>query len=217
MHASELLSQTEYFLSRIDRLKSTDIASLQSLIRAHNHQYYELESPIISDTEYDRLFHALARLEADSGVFDPNSPTAKLAIQVSEQFQKVRHHYPMTSLDNTYNSQEVYEWNERMHRLIVSQSDGMHPEWDRTRARYYIQPKYDGLGLALVYEYGKLVRAITRGSGIEGEDVTLGALEIAHIPHTINALMSVDRMEIRGEVMMSRATFSRVNEERMQA
>ena len=80
---------------------------------------------------------------------------------------------------------------------------------------YYVQPKYDGLGLAVIYRYGKLEQAITRGSGVEGEDVTLGAYEIVGIPKDIEVLRTTERMEIRGEVMMSRTTFDRVNQERL--
>jgi DNA ligase (NAD+) len=88
------------------------------VIREHNRLYYQDEAPIISDTEYDILFHALARLEADHDMLDEASPTAKLAILASGQFQKVRHIYPMISLDNTYSTDEVREWNERMLRIL---------------------------------------------------------------------------------------------------
>lgn len=162
MQTHELLSTTSELLSRLHLLRETDIPTLREIIRAHNRLYYNDESPIISDTEYDELFHALARLEADHGVFDETSPTAKLAILASEQFQKVAHIYPMISLDNTYSTEEVNEWNERMLR-ILSKSEQNPPNppstssgqalsqrgietskpANRHNLSYYIQPKYD--------------------------------------------------------------------------
>lgn len=156
MQKAELLSLSSEYLKRIHLLKAGDIFPLREIIREHNRLYYEEDSPIISDVEYDVLFHALARAEADHDMIDEDSPTARLAILVSEQFQKVKHLYPMISLDNTYNGDEVRDFETRMRNVLKEQSPSTFP--------YYIQPKYDGLGLALVYQYGKLHRAITRGS-----------------------------------------------------
>ena len=165
MNQSELLSLSTDFLARKNNLKKDDILILREVVREHNRLYHIDEQPIISDTEYDQLFHALARLESDHDMFDQDSPTARLAILASEQFQKVKHLYPMISLDNTYNIEEVRDFEERMRNVLKAKSP--------KGFRYYVQPKYDGLGLAVIYEYGKLVQAITRGSGVEGEDVTL--------------------------------------------
>lgn len=118
MQLSELLSRSNDFLSRLHNLKKDDILTLREVVREHNRLYYQSESPIIGDTEYDQLFHALARAEADHDMFDESSPTARLAIMASEQFQKVKHLYPMISLDNTYSVEEVREWNERMVRIL---------------------------------------------------------------------------------------------------
>lgn len=205
MNQSQLLSLSTGFLRRKDTLKKADILTLREVIREHNHLYHILEQPIISDTEYDQLFHALARLESDHNMLDADSPTAQLAILASEQFQKVAHKYPMISLDNTYSVEEVRDFETRMRRIL-----DIDREFD-----YYIQPKYDGLGLAIIYSYGKFNQAITRGSGVEWEDVTLGTWEIQNIPKEITALKDIERMEIRGEVMMSRTTFEKVNKERL--
>lgn len=209
MEKSELLRISSDFLGRLHLLKKEDILILREVIREHNRLYYQEESPIVSDMEYDQLFHALARLEADFDMMDEDSPTARLAVLTSEQFQKVRHIYPMISLDNTYSADEVRDFEERMRNILRKNLQNL-GDFD-----YYIQPKYDGLGLALVYQYGVLVQGVTRWSGVEGEDVTLGVLEIANIPKKIDALGSIERMEIRGEVMMSRKTFDRVNAERL--
>lgn len=154
MNQSELLSLSTSFLARKNNLKKDDILTLREVIREHNRLYHVLEQPIISDTEYDQLFHALARLEVDYDMLDQDSPTAQLAILASEQFQKVQHQYPMISLDNTYNLEDVQDFEKRMRNVLKEKS----PQ----EFSYYVQPKYDGLGLAVVYEYGKLVRAITR-------------------------------------------------------
>lgn len=157
MQSSQLLSLSTYYLTRINNIRKEDIIPLREVIREHNRLYHEVENPIISDTEYDQLFHALARLESDYNMLDDDSPTAKLAILASGQFKKVKHIYPMISLDNTYSVAEVRDFEERMRRILDIQK-----EFD-----YYIQPKYDGLGLAIVYEYGQFTQAITRGSGVE--------------------------------------------------
>lgn len=118
MNQSDLLSLSSDFLRRKDNLKKNDILPLREVIREHNLLYHDREFPIISDTEYDQLFHALARLESEYDQLDESSPTARLAILASEQFQKVNHMYPMISLDNTYNVEEVREWNDRMLRIL---------------------------------------------------------------------------------------------------
>jgi DNA ligase (NAD+) len=118
MNTAELLSLSTDYLRRRDNLKKTDILTLREVVREHNRLYWQSESPIISDTEYDELFHALARAEADHDMFDESSPTARLAILASEQFQKVAHIYPMISLDNTYSVEEVREWYRRMQRIL---------------------------------------------------------------------------------------------------
>ncbi len=208
MQSSQLLSISTDFLVRLNNIRKDDILKLREVIREHNRLYHIAESPIISDTEYDQLFHALARAESDYGMLDENSPTARLAILASEQFQKVKHIYPMISLDNTYSVDEVRDFEQRMRNVLKESAP--------KELNYYIQPKYDGLWLALVYEYGKLVQAITRGSGVEGEDVTIGAFEIKNIPKEIALLQKVERLEIRWEVMMSRTVFAQVNGDRQE-
>jgi DNA ligase (NAD+) len=207
MQSSLLLSLSIDYLSRLGNIRKSDILTLREVIREHNRLYHIAESPIISDTEYDQLFHALARAESDYGVLDADSPTARLAILASEQFQKVKHLYPMISLDNTYSVHEVRDFEQRMRNVLKENVP--------VELNYYVQPKYDGLWLALVYHFGKLDQAITRGSGVEGEDVTIWAWEIENIPKEIPELKYTERMEIRGEVMMSRTVFAHVNSERL--
>lgn len=156
MNQQELLALSENFLKKINRLKKDDIIPLRAVIVEHNRLYHEEENPIISDKEYDELFHALARLESDYSMLDESSPTARLAILTSSQFKKIPHLYPMISLDNTYSPEEVADFEERMRNILQKKIPNL-GEFD-----YYIQPKYDGLGLALIYKNGVLVQAITR-------------------------------------------------------
>ena len=134
MEKSELLRISSDFLGRLHLLKKEDILILREVIREHNRLYYQEESPIVSDMEYDQLFHALARLEADFDMMDENSPTARLAVLTSEQFQKVRHIYPMISLDNTYSADEVRDFEERMRNILRKNLQNL-GDFD-----YYIQP-----------------------------------------------------------------------------
>ncbi len=154
MQLSQLLSLSRDVLDRSHNLKKSDILTLREVIIEHNRLYHIEEQPIISDTEYDQMFHALARLEADHDMFDSSSPTAKLAILASEQFQKVKHIYPMISLDNTYNTEEVKEWNERTLKIISkSEQNPLNPisqggiqvlqPSHLQKFSYYIQPKFD--------------------------------------------------------------------------
>lgn len=137
MQSSQLLSISTDFLVRLNNIRKDDILKLREVIREHNRLYHIAESPIISDTEYDQLFHALARAESDYGMLDENSPTARLAILASEQFQKVKHIYPMISLDNTYSVDEVRDFEQRMRNVLKESAP--------KELNYYIQPKYDGL------------------------------------------------------------------------
>lgn len=139
MQLSSLLSRSQDMLARKHNLKKSDILPLREMIRQHNYLYHDQESPIITDTEYDELFHALARLEVEHDMLDENSPTARLAILTSSQFQKVPHLYPMISLDNTYSPEDIRDFEDRVRRILEKNNQS------RTVFDYYIQPKYDGL------------------------------------------------------------------------
>ncbi len=203
MQHSELFLQTQSYLSRISKLGKKDISDLRKILVEHNNLYYLKNDPIISDREYDILFHALARLEADFSDFDPESPTARIAVLASEQFQKVPHRYPMISLDNTYNTDDILEFEGRIRNVLKTSSDQNY--------EYCVELKFDWLGLALIYEFWKLKRAITRGSWVEWEDVTLNAFQIESIPKEISKLVHEEYFEIRWEVVMTRENFNRVN------
>jgi len=187
------------------------IEALREKIRYHEHLYYVLDNPEISDTEFDKLMQQLQQLEAEHPtLIAPDSPTQRVGGKPREGFVKVRHSSPMLSLDNTYNEEELRAWERRVHELT-----------GRKDVDYVCELKLDGMSLALRYEDGQLVRGITRGDGTTGEDVTLNVRTVGSIPLSISpeklkkAGLPVD-FEVRGEMLMPVAAFRRMNEERAQ-
>ena len=185
------------------------IEALREEIRHHEHLYYVLDNPEISDLEFDKLMQQLKGLEAEHpSLVTQDSPTQRVGGKPREGFVKVPHSSPMLSLDNTYNEEELRDWERRVHELS-----------GRKDVDYVCELKLDGMSLALVYEDGKLVRGVTRGDGSVGEDVTQNVRTVRSIPLVIpaeglkKAGMPSD-FEVRGELLMPTATFKRVNEER---
>jgi DNA ligase (NAD+) len=191
---------------------SRKIEALREEIRGHEHLYYVLDSPSISDAEFDRLMNELKRLEAENPkLVTSDSPTQRVGGKPREGFVKVPHSSPMLSLDNTYNEEELRDWERRVHELS-----------GRNDVDYVCELKLDGMSLALIYEDGRLVRGVTRGDGSVGEDVTLNVRTVHSIP------LSVDKdklkkagiptnFEARGELLMPTAAFKKLNEERERA
>jgi DNA ligase (NAD+) len=185
------------------------IEALREKIRHHEHLYYVLDNPEISDAEYDKLMQQLKDLENEHpALVTPDSPTQRVGGKPREGFVKVRHSTPMLSLDNTYNEEELRDWERRVHELS-----------GRSDVDYVCELKLDGMSLALVYEDGKLARGVTRGDGSVGEDVTLNVRTVRSVPLSIpkerlkKARIPVD-FEVRGELLMPTASFKRINEER---
>ncbi len=185
------------------------IEALREKIRHHEHLYYVLDQPEISDAEFDRLMQQLKDLEAEHpSLVTPDSPTQRVGGKPREGFVKVPHSSPMLSLDNTYNEEELRDWERRVHELS-----------GRSDVDYVCELKLDGMSLALLYEGGKLVRGVTRGDGAVGEDVTLNVRTVHSVP------LSIDKeklrkagiplnFEARGELLMPTAAFRKLNEER---
>jgi DNA ligase (NAD+) len=185
------------------------IEALRKKIRHHERLYYVLDSPEISDADFDKLMQQLKDLEAEHpSLVTPDSPTQRVGGKPREGFVKVRHSSPMLSLDNTYNEEELRAWERRVHELS-----------GRKDVDYVCELKLDGMSLALIYEGGKLVRGVTRGDGSVGEEVTLNVRTVHSIPLSIpkdklkSAGIPVD-FEARGELLMPTAAFKKVNEER---
>jgi DNA ligase (NAD+) len=185
------------------------LESLREKIRRHEHLYYVLDQPEISDAEFDRLMRQLKDLEAEHPeLIAPDSPTQRVGGKPREGFVKVPHSSPMLSLDNTYNEEELRDWERRVHELS-----------GRRDVDYVCELKLDGMSLALLYEDGKLTRGITRGDGAVGEDVTLNVRTVHSVPLSIpkdklkKAGIPAD-FEVRGELLMPLAAFRKMNEER---
>ncbi len=184
------------------------ILQLREELHRHNFRYYVENAPVISDQEFDFLMHELQDLEAKHPeMFDPNSPTQRVGSDLGGEFETVVHERPMLSLGNTYNREEVADFWQRV-------SEGL------KGAPFQIccELKFDGLSISLHYEDGRLVRAVTRGDGVQGDDVTANVRTIRSIPLMLPAEGDwPGRFEIRGEVLMPWSSFDRLNAEREQA
>ena len=185
------------------------IISLREQLHRHNYNYYVLNAPTISDKEFDEMMHRLQALEEKyPDMSDPNSPTQRVGSDLNDEFRTVPHRRPMLSLANTYNLEEVREFYQRV-------SDGLHGQPFQVCAEL----KYDGLSISLHYRDGKLVQALTRGDGVQGDDVTANVRTIRSIPLVLDSSREdiPEEFEIRGEVLMPWQSFERLNGERSQA
>ncbi len=180
------------------------IISLRRQLHEHNHKYYVLNRPEISDQEFDFLMHELQRLEArHPEMYDANSPTQRVGSDLNQEFTQVAHKYPMLSLANTYNGQDVAAWYDS-----VSRGLGGEP------FEVCCEMKYDGLSISLTYIDGRLVRGVTRGDGVHGDDVTANVKTIRCIPLVLKGEGYPKEFEIRGEILMPWKVFEKLNAER---
>ena len=182
----------------------TRIARLRDEIRRHEHLYYVQSRPEISDQEYDALEGELRELEAQfPDLVTPDSPTQRVGERPSEEFPSFAHRVPMLSLDNTYSEEELREFEERIFRAVGERE-----------IAYTAELKIDGLSMSLHYEGGSLVRAVTRGDGVRGDDVTPNARAIRAIPLVLQGAGVPSELEARGEVYLPRSRFEAINRER---
>jgi DNA ligase (NAD+) len=191
---------------KIPEDKRKEIEKLVKDLNYHCYRYYVLDSPVISDEEYDRLYFRLKELEEKYYYILPDSPTQRIGAPPLEKFQKVRHAEPMLSLDNAFSYDEVKEFDERVKRFLKSEDE----------IEYTVEPKYDGLAIELTYRDGFLVRASTRGDGYEGEDVTQNIRTIKSVPLKVEDAEPPKEIDIRGEVYMDIDEFEKLNREREQ-
>lgn len=182
------------------------ILQLRRELHGHNHNYYVLNSPAISDYEFDMLLKELQELEAaHPDMYDPNSPSLRVGSDITKEFRQVQHKYPMLSLGNTYSKAEVAEFFDRVKRALNEDFE------------ICCELKFDGTSISLTYVNGKLVRAVTRGDGEKGDDVTANVRTIRTVPLVLNGSGYPSEFEIRGEVLMPWEVFERLNEERSRA
>ncbi|PYP73595.1 MAG: hypothetical protein DMD25_16340, partial [Gemmatimonadetes bacterium] len=180
-------------------------AELRRLLERANYAYYVLDKPELSDAEYDRLFRELQELEAKHPALrTPDSPTQRVGAEPATAFQKHRHLVPMLSLANAFNEAELVEWEERNARLV--------PEVKQ--AGYSLEVKIDGAAVSLTYEDGVFVIGATRGNGVEGEAITGNLRTVLDLPLRLRGKHWPRRMEVRGEVYLSKSRFEKLNQER---
>ncbi len=186
------------------------ISELRKVIEEHNRRYYQLNTPVISDFEYDLLTNELENLEKQYPEFlSPDSPTRKVGNDLSpesnssiQEFVKVQHRYPMYSLSNTYDKDELSSF---IQKIIISEGRELN---------FSAELKFDGTAISLTYKNGMLQRALTRGDGVTGEDVTINVLKISSIPYRLKGSNIPDLFEVRGEIYMPYEVFDRLNAER---
>ncbi len=179
------------------------IIELRELLHKYNNLYYVQNAPVISDIEFDQLMHELIDLEEKHPeLYDANSPTQRVGSDISKGFEQAEHRYPMLSLDNTYNEQEVRDFFQRVSGLLNEPFE------------ICCELKYDGLSISLIYEEGKLVQAVTRGDGVKGDIVTDNVRTIKSVPLVLQKGSYPRNFEIRGEVLMPWTSFEMLNAER---
>ena len=181
------------------------IKELREIINRHNHNYYVLNAPTVSDQEFDALLRELQDLERDYPQYqDPLSPTQRVGSDISKGFTQVRHERPMMSLANSYSIEEVQDFLRRA-------QDGLGGE----PSEIVGEMKYDGTSISVTYEHGRLVRAVTRGDGVQGDDVTANVITIKSVPLEITGVDDLpDKFEARGEIVLPWQSFERLNQER---
>ena len=181
------------------------IDQLRDELREHNYNYYVLDKPQISDYDFDQKLKELQKLESEHPEFyDPNSPTLRVGGQVTKNFETVVHEHRMYSLDNSYSQEDLEDWEKRIKKLV----DG--------KVEYICELKYDGASISLTYENGELVKAVTRGDGVQGDDVTNNIRTINSVPLRLNGDYP-QKFDIRGEIVLPFAGFVKMNAERVEA
>lgn len=181
-----------------------DAESLREVLRLHEYRYYVLSDPLISDAEYDQLFKELERLEKENpGIVTLDSPTQRVAKGLTKEFTTVQHLVPMLSLDNSYNADDLVDFDRKARELTGERE-----------IEYCVEPKFDGGSISLIYEDDHLMRGATRGNGLEGDDITTNIRQIRSVP--LSAKFSdygIQQIEIRGEVLINKTNFAKYNQQ----
>lgn len=162
---------TQSFLKGAEQIGIGQINELRKALQFNEYRYYVLNAPLISDTEYDQLYKHLQRLEAEHPeLITPDSPTQRVGKELTSEFPTVSHLVPMLSLENSYNAEDLKDWDERIEPS------------KKHSFKFCVEPKYDGAGISLIYENDMLVRGATRGDGVQGDDITQNVKQIKSIP-----------------------------------
>jgi DNA ligase (NAD+) len=210
MYSSEQTRQlqdlSQSLLRRLPQkgLQAKDLVNLRQILVFHEYRYYILNDPLLTDKEYDVLYKALEKLEADDpGSVTPDSPTQRVSRELTKNFPTVNHLVPMLSLENSYNAEDLVDWDRKARELA-----------GRDALEYCVEPKFDGASISLIYENDLLVRGATRGDGVQGDEVTTNIKQIRSVP--LSAAFSrygLEQVEIRGEVLMNKENFKKYNQQ----
>ena len=200
---SEWQAKTTIFLQEISGITVAEIGTLRDLLRFHEYRYYVLDSPLVSDYEYDQLYKVLQVIETENPeLITADSPTQRVANGLTASFPTVSHLVPMLSLDNSYNAADLFDWDRR-----VREGSG------EAAIEYCVEPKFDGASISLIYEQDILVRAATRGDGVQGDDITTNIRQIRSVPLSARfSFYGIQQIEIRGEVLLTKKHFKAFNE-----
>jgi DNA ligase (NAD+) len=200
------IDQSKIFLQKQATVK--DLTELRDVLTFHERKYYIEDNPLISDFEYDQLYKQLVQIEEDHpDLITADSPTQRVSTDLSGEFQSVPHTVPMLSLDNSYNEDDLNDFDAAVKKLCGLSADA--------DIAYCVEPKYDGGSIALVYENDVLVRAATRGNGTYGEEMTPNARTLPSIPLRASfSAKGIVKAEVRGEALIRKDNFERINRER---
>ena len=181
-----------------------DIESIRNLIRFHEHRYYVMNDPLIADFEFDKIYDALKKTEKlNPTLITSDSPTQRVGPGLTKQFNTVQHLVPMLSLENSYDAEDLIDWDRKARELAGIEN-----------ITYCVEPKFDGASISLIYENDQYERGATRGDGVEGEDITLNLKQIRSIPLSASfSKYGIEQIEIRGEVLMNKQNFRKLNEQ----
>ena len=201
-----LQSQTTALLKKTNAhsVNPGDIDDLRTILRFHEYRYYILNDPLVSDFEYDSLYKELEKIEsANPGLITAGSPTQRVAKGLTKDFPTVQHLVPMLSLENSYNADDLIDWDRKARELT-----GL------DEIEYCTEPKFDGASISLIYENDLLVRGATRGDGVAGDDITTNIKQIRSVPLSAKfSAYGVQQVEIRGEVLMTKKNFKKYNDQ----
>ena len=206
IQTQELQAQTKKLLekSKSHSIHINEVDSLREVLRFHEYRYYILSDPLIADFEYDTLYKQLEKIEAEHPhLIIPSSPTQRVARDLTKDFPTVAHLVPMLSLENSYNAEDLIDWDRKAKELTSMET-----------IEYCIEPKFDGAGISLIYENDLFVRGATRGDGVEGDDITTNIKQIRSVPLAAKfSSYGIQQIEIRGEVMLTKNNFKKYNDQ----
>ena len=186
-----------------ESFKIDEIDDLRSVLRFHEYRYYILNDPSVSDFEYDSLYKQLEKIEIENpGLITPASPTQRVAKGLTKDFPTVQHLVPMLSLENSYDADDLFDWDRKARELTGLEN-----------IEYCVEPKFDGASISLIYENDFLARGATRGDGVEGDDITTNIRQIRSVPLSAKfSSYGIQQIEIRGEVLMTKKNFKKYND-----